>query len=78
MLNGDSKFFEESINSGKLKALLEGRSHNAASGVKDRIQAMKWLLAMVSKGRDVSTFYPDVVKNVIVKSVELKNWFMCF
>ena len=34
---------------------------------------MKWLLAMLSKGRDVSEFFPDVVKNVVVKSVEVKK-----
>ena len=34
---------------------------------------MKWLLAMLSKGRDVAEFFPDVVKNVVVKSVEVKK-----
>jgi AP-3 complex subunit beta len=34
---------------------------------------MKWLLAMLSKGCDVSEFFPDVVKNVVVKSVEVKK-----
>lgn len=34
---------------------------------------MKWLLAMLSKGKNVSDFFPDVVKNVIVKSVEVKK-----
>lgn len=34
---------------------------------------MKWLLAMMSKGRDVSEFFPDVVKNVVVKSIEVKK-----
>ena len=34
---------------------------------------MKWLLAMLSKGRDVSEFFPDVVKNVVVKSIEVKK-----
>ncbi|GBG32287.1 AP-3 complex subunit beta [Hondaea fermentalgiana] len=70
---GDSRFFEESVNAGRLRGLLAGRSHNAASGVQERTQAMKWLLAMVSKGRDVSQFFPDVVKNVVVRSVELKK-----
>lgn len=27
----------------------------------------------MARGRDVSDFYPDVVKNVIVKSVECKK-----
>lgn len=34
---------------------------------------MKWLLAMVSKGRDVSEFFSDVVKNMAVRSVEVKK-----
>ena len=34
---------------------------------------MKWLLAMLSKGRDVSEFFADVVKNVVVKSIEVKK-----
>jgi AP-3 complex subunit beta len=34
---------------------------------------MKWLLAMLSKGRDVSEFFADVVKNVAVKSIEVKK-----
>lgn len=28
---------------------------------------------MMAKGRDVSEFYPDVVRNVIVKAVEVKK-----
>ena len=68
-----ARFFEESINAGKLKDLLNGRSGKSGDAVQDRLQGMKWLLAMVSKGRDVSQFYPDVVKNVVVKSVELKK-----
>jgi hypothetical protein len=35
---------------------------------------MKWLMAMISKGRDVSSFYPDVVKlPMTTKKVELKK-----
>lgn len=34
---------------------------------------MKWLLAMLSKGRDVSDFFADVVKNIVVKSIEVKK-----
>ena len=34
---------------------------------------MKWLLAMLSKGKNVSEFFPDVVKNVVVKSIEVKK-----
>merc|ERR1712091_17187 len=39
---------------------------------------MKWLLAMMSKGRDASEFFSDVVKNVVAKSVEVKKMvYMC-
>ncbi|RYH04801.1 hypothetical protein EON65_46485 [archaeon] len=34
---------------------------------------MKQLLAMISKGRDVPEFLPDVVKNVVVRSIEVKK-----
>lgn len=34
---------------------------------------MKWLLAMMSQGKNISDFFPDVVKNVVVKSVEVKK-----
>lgn len=34
---------------------------------------MKLLLAMLSKGREIPEFFPDVVKNVVVKSIELKK-----
>jgi AP-3 complex subunit beta len=39
----------------------------------EKLKGMKWLLAMLSKGRDVSEFFPDVVKNVVVKSIEVKK-----
>lgn len=39
----------------------------------DKLKGMKWLLAMVSKGRDVSDFFSDVVKNMAVRSVEVKK-----
>lgn len=34
---------------------------------------MKLLLAMISKGKDIPEFFPDVVKNVVVKSIEVKK-----
>eukprot|EP01117_Protostelium_nocturnum_P003674 TRINITY_DN14956_c0_g1_i1.p1 TRINITY_DN14956_c0_g1~~TRINITY_DN14956_c0_g1_i1.p1 ORF type:complete len:805 (+),score=327.31 TRINITY_DN14956_c0_g1_i1:240-2417(+) len=37
------------------------------------MDAMKRLIAMMSKGRDVSSVFPSVVKNVISKNVELKK-----
>jgi len=34
---------------------------------------MKQLVALFTMGRDVSSFFPDVVKNVIVESTEVKK-----
>ncbi|CAM9291460.1 unnamed protein product [Discosporangium mesarthrocarpum] len=66
-LQGEAHFFEESMNPAKVKEYL-GRPK-----VVDKLKGMKWLLAMVSKGRDVSDFFSDVVKNMAVRSVELKK-----
>jgi len=40
---------------------------------KEKMDAMKKLIAMISKGRDASSLFPTVVKNVISKNVELKK-----
>lgn len=37
------------------------------------MKGMKLLLAMLSKGKDIPEFFPDVVKNVVVKSIEVKK-----
>jgi len=34
---------------------------------------MKLLLAMLSKGKDIPEFFPDVVKNVVARSIEVKK-----
>ncbi|CAM9094981.1 unnamed protein product, partial [Ectocarpus fasciculatus] len=66
-LQGEAHFFEESMNPMKVKEYL-GRPKDV-----DKLKGMKWLLAMVSKGRDVSEFFSDVVKNMAVRSVEVKK-----
>ena len=45
----------------------------ASSKEGDKVKGLKWLLANLSKGKNVSEFFPDVVKNVVVKSVEVKK-----
>lgn len=37
------------------------------------MKGMKSLLALISKGREVPEFFPDVVKNTVVKSIEVKK-----
>jgi AP-3 complex subunit beta len=66
-MGGESHFFEESMNPMKVQEYL------SRSKEQDKLKGMKWLLAMMSKGKDVSDFFSDVVKNVVVRSVEVKK-----
>ena len=66
-ISGEAHFLEETMNPAKVKQMLD------ASKDYEKAKGMKWLLAMMSKGTDASEFFPDVVRNVIVKSVEVKK-----
>ncbi|CAN0104773.1 unnamed protein product, partial [Laminaria digitata] len=75
-LQGEAHFFEESMNPGKrLRGQRVGNNVPVTRQTQDidKLKGMKWLLAMVSKGRDVSEFFSDVVKNMAVRSVEVKK-----
>jgi vesicle coat complex subunit len=55
-VTGESHFLEEQMNPVRIKQYLDApRDYDKAKG-------MKWLLAMMSKGRDASEFFSDVVK----------------
>ena len=71
---GDSKFFDEEANPDKIRKLLDNSSHNKQAGINERCRALKWLLAQTTSGKDVSQFFPDVVKNVIVTDVQVKKF----
>ncbi len=64
---GETCFFEESMNPTKVKEYLNRVKES------DKLKGMKSILAMMSKGKDVSDFFSDVVKNVIANSVEVKK-----
>jgi len=67
-LVGQGRYFEATNPKfEEIKALLGN------SGNKEKMEAMKRLLAMMSKGTDVSSLYPDVVKNVICKNMAIKK-----
>lgn len=68
---GDAHFFEESMNLDRIRKLLDNKL--GVAGHSEKLEAMKALLASISKGEDVSPFFADVVKNVIVASVEVKK-----
>ncbi|TPX36641.1 hypothetical protein SmJEL517_g01328 [Synchytrium microbalum] len=40
---------------------------------KEKIEGLKRLIAMISKGRNVSEFFPDVVKNVAASSIDVRK-----
>eukprot|EP00981_Chlorochromonas_danica_P008375 scaffold2163_cov158-Ochromonas_danica.AAC.10 len=61
---GDSHFFEDLVTPEKIREELDSNKDG------DKLKGMKQLLAMISKGRDVPEFFPDVVKNVVVKNIE--------
>ncbi|CAM9172440.1 unnamed protein product, partial [Ectocarpus fasciculatus] len=70
---GDAHFFEDIPSSpAKIRELLESNQVRICVNP-EKLKGMKWLLAMLSKGNTVAEFFPDVVKNVVVKSIEVKK-----
>ena len=65
----DAHYFEEMgvKKYEEIHALLDSREK------KDKLEGMKRLMAMISIGRDASNFFPDVVKQVISDSLEVKK-----
>ena len=51
----DAQYWDDSVSPAQIRTELSSGSP---------IRSMKWLLASISKGRDVSDFYPDVIKLV--------------
>jgi len=66
-VGGDAHFFEDTMSVTQVKMALDSRRESEA------INALKYLLALLSKGVDVSEFFPEVVKNVVGNNVELKK-----
>ncbi|KAI7867090.1 adaptin N terminal region-domain-containing protein [Spinellus fusiger] len=44
-----------------------------AKNDREKLDGLKRLIAMISKGRDVSEFFPDVVKNVVAQNIEVRK-----
>eukprot|EP00808_Paulinella_micropora_P002780 g68684.t1 len=67
-LLSDAKYFQEgNTRVAETKKMLDSKVD------KERLDAMKRLIAMITVGRDASMFFPDVVKNIIVKNMEIKK-----
>eukprot|EP00956_Cyclotella_meneghiniana_P037402 scaffold138015_cov83-Cyclotella_meneghiniana.AAC.1 len=71
---GDAQFFEESISPSTVRTQLTvtGDPSNASTTL-NLLKGMKWLLANMSKGRNVSDFFSSVVKLVGVPNLEVRK-----
>ena len=66
-VGGDAHYFEDTMTEAQVKVALDSRRPLEV------VPALKYLLALLSKGVDVSNFFPEVVKNVVGHSVEVKK-----
>ena len=64
-INNDCYFFDEVISPIAIKNYLN--SNNEL----EKLIGMKFILANLSKGKESSHYFPDVVKNVVVKNIEV-------
>lgn len=71
---GDAQFFEESIAPSTVRTQLSvtGDLSNPSTTL-NLLKGMKWLLANMSKGRNVSDFMPHVVKLVGAPNLEVRK-----
>jgi hypothetical protein len=63
VLAGDAHFFDDTTTPSKLKEFLDSQKEA------EKLKGMKLLLAMMSKGTAIPEFFPDVVKNIVAKSI---------
>lgn len=70
---GDAQFWEETISPTTVRNELSTTDPSNPNSTSILQKGMKWLLASISKGRDVSDFYPHVVKLVGATSLEVRK-----
>lgn len=70
---GDAQYWEESISPASIRQILLDSDPSNVNYTPSLLKALKWLLASMTKGRDVSDFYPHVVKLVGVVSLEVRK-----
>eukprot|EP00741_Cyanophora_paradoxa_P017927 tig00021036_g17311.t1 len=63
----DTQFLDLPVSSSEIKTQLDSKF------VKDKLDGMKRLIALISTGRDASDYFADVVKNVVTPSIEVKK-----
>eukprot|EP00523_Entomoneis_sp_CCMP467_P006485 CAMPEP_0168723514 /NCGR_PEP_ID=MMETSP0724-20121128/3156_1 /TAXON_ID=265536 /ORGANISM="Amphiprora sp., Strain CCMP467" /LENGTH=1368 /DNA_ID=CAMNT_0008770227 /DNA_START=87 /DNA_END=4190 /DNA_ORIENTATION=- len=72
-LTGDAQYWEESISPNTIRQELSAADPSNPTSTPNILRGMKWLLASISKGRNVSDFYPYVVKLVGAVSLEVRK-----
>jgi hypothetical protein len=70
---GDAQYWEETISPTTIRTELSACDPTNPNSTPILSKGMKWLLASISKGRDVSDFYPHVVKLVGANSLEVRK-----
>ena len=70
---GDAQYWEETISPNTIRNELSASDPSNPNSTPIISKGMKWLLASISKGRDVSDFYPHVVKLVGAHSLEARK-----
>ena len=70
---GDAQYWEENISPTTIRTSLASSDPSNPNATPALLKGMKWLLASISKGRDVSDFYPHVVKQVGAHSLEARK-----
>jgi len=70
---GDAQYWEESISPASIRQSFAAADPSNANSTPALLKGMKWLLACISKGRNVSDFYPHVVKLVGSPSLEVRK-----
>eukprot|EP00548_Thalassiothrix_antarctica_P014824 CAMPEP_0194176076 /NCGR_PEP_ID=MMETSP0154-20130528/10063_1 /TAXON_ID=1049557 /ORGANISM="Thalassiothrix antarctica, Strain L6-D1" /LENGTH=1487 /DNA_ID=CAMNT_0038890141 /DNA_START=352 /DNA_END=4815 /DNA_ORIENTATION=+ len=61
---GDAQYWEDTISPSEIRQTLSSVDPSNPTSTVRLLRGMKWLLASISKGRDVSDFYAHVVKLV--------------
>lgn len=67
LVSGDAQFFSAQPKLDQIRKLLDSDS------IQDKKDAMKRVIAQICKGSDMSSLFPDVVKNILIQSIELRK-----
>lgn len=70
---GDAQYWEETITPASIRQSFIAADPSNTNSTPALLKGMKWLLACISKGRNVSDFYPHVVKLVGSPSLEVRK-----